>query len=80
MHIHGAHNSQFAALVPTESAQQAGAARKAAAEVRRRLSSFAAASETGAISRVAAYMPGERGQDPPQGEDAFRKMLVSIHS
>jgi hypothetical protein len=80
MHIHGAHNGPFAALVPTQSAQQASAARKAAAEVRRKLSSCAATSDPGAISCADAYTPSERRQDPPQDEDTFRRILVSVHS
>jgi len=78
MHIHGAHSIQSAALVPTQSAQQASAARKAAAETRRKLASFAATA--GAVSRVDAYTPGERRHNPPQDEGTFRDLLVSMRT
>jgi hypothetical protein len=79
MHIHGAHNVQFAALVPTQSAQQAIAARKAAAEVRRKLASFSFAASADSVSEVDAYTPDERRrQDQPQDEEAFRNIFVSI--
>ena len=65
-------------LVPAQSVQEAIAARKAAAEVRRRLAGFAAGKD--AISGVDAYMPGERrrGDEAPVDEDAFRRLLVSF--
>jgi predicted aconitase len=80
MHIHGSHNIQLAALVPTQSAQQASAARKAAAEVRRKLAALASTAGAGAISHIDAYTPGDRRRrdPPPQEEDSFRKVLVSI--
>jgi hypothetical protein len=79
MHIHGTHNVQFAALVPTQSAQQAIATRKAAAEVRRKLAGIASSGGAGSVSSIDAYTPGDRRrQDPPQDEDNFRKVLVSI--
>lgn len=79
MHIHGAHNIQFAALVPTQATQQATAARKAAAEVRRKLAGAASSAGAGSVSHIDAYTPGDRGrQHPPRDEDSFRKILVSI--
>jgi hypothetical protein len=79
MHIHGTHNVQFAALVPTQSVQQANAARKSAAEVRRKLTGIASSGGEGSVSSIDAYTPGDRRpQDPPQDQDSFRKVLVSI--
>jgi hypothetical protein len=81
MHIHSAQNIQFAALVPTQSAQQAIAARKAATEIRRKLASFSSSASADSVSQVDAYIPGERRrQDQPQDEDAFRNIFVSIHA
>jgi len=79
MHIHGAHNTQFATLVPTQSVQQSTAARKAAPEVRRKLTSIASA-ESDAVAHVDAYTPGDRGhrQDPQHDEEPFRSVFVSI--
>lgn len=80
MHLHGVSSSQLAALVPTQSVQQAAAARRTAAEVRRKLSSCATAGDPYAVARVDGYTPGDRGgrQYPPQDEDAFRNILVAI--
>jgi hypothetical protein len=81
MHVHGAHNIQSTALVPTQSTQQAIAARKAAAEVRRKLAGAASSVYAGSVSPVDAYTPGDRPrQQPPQDEDSFRKILVSIQA
>jgi len=79
MHIHGAHNIQFAALVPTQFTQQSLAARKVAAEVRRRLTSLAP-NESDAVAHVDAYTPDDRGrrQNPQPDEESFRSAFVSI--
>jgi hypothetical protein len=81
MHIHGATGNNLAALVPTQSAQQLTATRKAAAAVRRRLAGVASSLDSGFVSQVDAYTPGERQrqaspQDP--GENTFRAILVSM--
>lgn len=82
MHIHGAISSQAMALVPTQSAQQASVATKAAAEIRRKLINFSAAGSADAVSHVDAYDPDGRGrrQDSPQEEEAFRKVFVSTQA
>jgi hypothetical protein len=78
MHIHHATTTP-AALVPTQSAQQATAARKAAAEVRAKLSSFAAGDDD-AISRIDGYAAGGRNrrQYPQKDDEQFRQVLVSV--
>jgi hypothetical protein len=80
MHIHGAMSSQLATLIPTQSAQQTTAARRAAAEVRRKLTGSAAACATDAVSCVETYTPGsrQRKDGDPADEKAFRKILASI--
>jgi hypothetical protein len=82
MHIHGASSLQYAALVPTQGAQQAQAARRASAEVRRKLTSFAASGGEDAVARAGAYAQGERGrkQEQPQGEEAFRNVFISFNA
>lgn len=74
MHIHGMTCGQVSALVPTQAAQQTIAAKRAAAETRRKLLSYAA------LTRVDGYVPGDRSgrRDPPEDQDAFRKILVSM--
>jgi hypothetical protein len=79
MHVHGASYSQFAAPIPAQSVQQAMAARRAAAEVRRKLSRVALAAGADGVSRVDSYTPGDgRRRDPQHDPDAFRKVFVSI--
>jgi hypothetical protein len=80
MHIHGVSSSQIAALIPTQSAQHAMAARRADLEVRRKLSGFASTAGTDSVAYVDAYTPGDRGRrkKPPQDDQAFRNVLVSI--
>jgi len=80
MHIHGAHNIQSAALIPTQSTQQAIAATKAAAEVRRKLAGIASSAGAGSVSSIDAYTPGDRRrQGSAPDEDTFREILVSVH-
>lgn len=79
MHIHGISGSQLAALAPAQSAQQAMAARKAAAEARRKLAGFASAAGADAVGYVEAYTPGDRGRrHNPQEQESFRSVFVSI--
>jgi hypothetical protein len=80
MHVHGISSSQVAGLIPTQVARQALAARRSAAEVRRKLSNVAVAGSPYAVARVDGYTPGDRGgrQNPPQDEDTFRNILTSI--
>jgi hypothetical protein len=83
MHIHGNMNSQAAAFLPTQSAQQAMAASKASAAVRSKLAGFAAKSdaENDAVSHVNPYAESGQGrrQDQQQQEDApFRSVYVSV--
>jgi hypothetical protein len=70
-------------MAPPQATQQTVAARRAAAEVRRKLTAFANTDGEGdAVSRVAAYTQGERGrrQNPEQDEEAFRNVFVSIRA
>jgi hypothetical protein len=82
MHIHGASSLQYAALVSTQGAQQAQAARRAAADVRRKLTSFAASGGEDAVAHVGAYAQDGRGrkQKQPQGEEAFRNVFISFNA
>jgi hypothetical protein len=80
MHIHSATSGQGIILVPTQSAQQASKARKSAAEVRRKLTRFAATGNADAVSHVNAYEPSDHGhgQNQQQEEESFRDIFVSI--
>ena len=80
MHVHGATSSQMMALVPTQAAQQARAVRRAAAEVRKKLTGSANTGGSDAVWHVDAYAPGNRRrrQDSPQDDEAFRNVFVSI--
>jgi hypothetical protein len=80
MHIHSAMSNQMLALIPTQGTQQSIAAKKAAVEVRRKLTNYAAAGNADAVSHVDAYAPGDHGRrkDPPQEEESFRDVFVSI--
>ncbi|MBB5315976.1 hypothetical protein [Tunturibacter empetritectus] len=79
MHIHSSPVSQLT-LGSTQSAFQAQEARKAAAAVRRRLSSFAASDGDEVISRVEAQAESnpQRRKNPQQDEEAFRSVFVSV--
>jgi hypothetical protein len=81
MHIHSSPStSQMMSLGSTQSAQQATAARKAAAEVRRKLTSFAAAEEGEAVSRTEAHPdadPDRRPKPQQQDEAQFRSVFFS---
>jgi hypothetical protein len=79
MHIHGNPISQ---LTPasTPSTLQAIEARKAAAEVRRKLTSFAATDDGDIVSRVEtqAEADPQRRKNPQQDEEAFRSVFLSV--
>jgi hypothetical protein len=80
MHIHGnSLNSQLIALGATQGTQQAMAARKAAAEVRRKLTTFAATEEDEVVSRAEARSGSnpDRRQNPQQDETQFRSVFFS---
>ena len=79
MHIHSNPVSQLA-LGSTQSTLQTQEARKAAAAVRRRLSSFAASDDGEVISRVEAHAEPDpqRRKNPQQDEEAFRSVFVSV--
>jgi|HubBroStandDraft_5_1064220.scaffolds.fasta_scaffold1217972_1 hypothetical protein len=80
MHIHGnSLNSQSIVLGPTQGTQQTMAARKAAAEVRRKLTSFAATEDDEVVSRVEARSDSnpDRRQNPQQDETPFRSVFFS---
>jgi hypothetical protein len=78
MHIHS-NPLSTQMMAPTQSAQQAMAVRRAAAEVRRKLTNFAATEEDEAVSRVEAYAEADpnRRQKPQQDEAAFRSVFFS---
>jgi hypothetical protein len=79
MHIHSNPVSQLA-LGSTQSTLQTQEARKAAATVRRRLSSVAASEDGDLISRVEAHAEPDpqRRKNPQQDEEAFRSVFFSI--
>jgi hypothetical protein len=68
--------------LPTQTAQQAQAARRAATVVRRKLTGFAASGGEDAIARAEAYAQDGRGrkQEQPQGEEAFRNVFISFNA
>ncbi len=80
MHIHSNTNSTQMMVGLTQSAQQTMAAKKAAAEVRRKLTGFAATEDDEAISRVNPYTEPnpDRRQNPQQEEESFRSVFFSI--
>ncbi len=78
MHIHS-NTLSTPMTAPTQSAQQVIAQRKAALEVRRKLTNFAASEEDETVSRAEAYAeshPDQR-QKPQQNEEAFRSVFFS---
>jgi hypothetical protein len=79
MHIHGNPISQVAPG-STQSTLQAIEARKAAAEVRRKLTSFAASDDGDVVSRVEtqAEADPQRKRNPQQDEEAFRSVFISV--
>jgi hypothetical protein len=79
MHIHGNPISQMAPA-STQSTLQAMEARKAAAEVRRKLTSFAASDDGDVVSRVEtqAEADPQSRKNPRQDEEAFRSVFLSV--
>ncbi len=79
MHIHGSPVSQLA-LASTQSTLQAIEARKAAADVRRKLTGFAASDDGDVVSRVEtqAEADPQRRKNPHQDEEAFRSVFFSV--
>ena len=82
MHIHSSPlNNQLALrpLSPTQGAQQTMAARKAAAEVRRKATSFAYSEEGEVVSRVDARAEADpnRRRSPQHDGEPFRSVFFS---
>jgi hypothetical protein len=77
MHIHSYPIASQS--MPTQTAQQATELRKAAAEVRRKLTSFAANGEDEAVSRVdpRAEADPDKRKNPQQDDDQFRSVFFS---
>jgi hypothetical protein len=79
MHVHGISN-QYAMMLPSQATQQVQAERKAAAEVRRKLTTFGASAVEDEVARTDAYADDERQreQEQPPDEEAFREVLISF--
>jgi hypothetical protein len=80
VHIHSTPNSQIMSLGATQASQQAMATRRAAAEVRRKLTSFAADEDGDLVSRVDGRQendPDRRKKQQPD-EEEFRSVFVSV--
>jgi hypothetical protein len=78
MHIHS-NPLSTQMMSPTQSTQQATAVRRAAAEVRRKLTNLAATQEDDAVSSTEAYAEADpdRRRKPQQDETAFRSVFFS---
>jgi hypothetical protein len=78
MHIHSSPPAGQA--VPTQAAQQAMAARKAASEVRRKLTGFAATTDDEAVHGIASHSQADpdRKQKPQHNDEEFRSVFVSV--
>jgi hypothetical protein len=76
MHIHS-NTLSTPTMAPTQSAQRVIAEGKAALEVRRKLTGFAASEEDETVSRAEAYAESDpnRKQEPQQEEAAFRSVF-----
>jgi hypothetical protein len=80
MHIHSTPNTQIMSLGATQASQQAMATRRTAAEVRRKLTSFAADEDGDVVSRVDTKQetdPDRRKKQQPDDEE-FRSVFFSI--
>jgi hypothetical protein len=80
MHIHGTPNNQIMSLAPTQASQQAMATRRAAAEVRRKLTSFASDEDGDLVTSVDARQeadPDRRKKQQPD-EEEFRSIYFSV--
>jgi hypothetical protein len=80
MHIHSSPNPQIMSHGATQASQQAMAARRAAAEVRRKLTSFSADEDGDVVSRVDTKQETdpERKKNPQPDEEDFRSVFFSI--
>ena len=80
MHIHSTPNSQFMALTATQASQQAVETRRAAAEVRRKLASFASDEDGDVVSRVDARQETDpdRKKNQQPDEEKFRSVFFSV--
>ena len=80
MHIHSNPGSQMMVGL-TQSAQQTMAAKRAAAEVRKKLSGHAAMEDGETVSRVDARAEGDpdrRRKSSQEEEESFRSVFFSI--
>ncbi len=80
MHIHSSLNSQIMSLGATQASQQALATRRAAAEVRHKLTSFAVDEDGDVVSRVDARQESDpdHRKNPQPEEEEFRSIFVSV--
>jgi hypothetical protein len=80
MHIHGSQPINQAMSVPTQATQQAMAAKRADAEVRRKLSGITANDDEEYSLRVEARGEADpdRRQNPQPDEESFRSIFVSV--
>jgi hypothetical protein len=80
MHIHGSSNSQILSLGATQANQQAMATRRADAEVRRKLATFAADEDGDIVSRVDTRQESDpdRRKKPQSDEEEFRSIYFSV--
>jgi hypothetical protein len=80
MHIHTTPGNQIMSLGATQATQQAMATRRAAAEVRRKLTSFSADEDGDLISRVDARPESDPDRPKRQqpDEEEFRSVFVSV--
>jgi hypothetical protein len=80
MHIHGNLNNQIMSLGATQASQQAMATRRAAAEVRRRLTGFASDEDSDLVTRVDARQEADpdRKKGPQPDDEEFRSIYVSV--
>jgi len=79
MHVHGNPISQMAPAF-TQPTLKSMEARKAAVEVRRKLTSFAASDDGDIVSRVEtqAEADPQSRKNPQQDEEAFRSVFLSV--
>ncbi|GGA77666.1 hypothetical protein GCM10011507_31130 [Edaphobacter acidisoli] len=75
MHIHGHINIQALSLGPSQSAQRAAETRKAAANVRKKLGTFADTVDSEAILAIEPDTSGSSNQQEPPAEDTFKHFL-----
>lgn len=80
VHIHSTPNSQIAPLGATQVSQQAIETRRAAAEVRRRLTSFAADEDGDLVTRVDSRQEADpdRRKKPQPDDEEFRSIYFSV--